>query len=418
MATSDGLKVVIVGAGAVGKSSLVIRYAIGDFFDHYDPTIEDYYRKLVEVDGIPVYLDMLDTAGQQEFASMQQEFYRQGAAFLIVYSITNPHSFTHAKSFKDKIIRARDHDSPPIAIMLIGNKCDLQDERQVQQSDGQKLADKWNCPFQEVSAKELINVTHIFEELVREYRRMNGVDTANSLRHHNMKSICNCNCNYISSLCQTKSKEEKDQKIQMEEIVNKSETTKYDDRTEIRFYKVKQQPTLDIIDPPVLALKNFKINRQFSLSRFVKSILCGILLPITIILQTLAFLMYSVNKNPCYYPEHYPYDKIHHSLLLDFLGMIIGRYPNYDPDAPKDRRWFLTQTKLQQLQRVIITILLCLTFLICCYNISQTWNNQLRVSLMETIGPFLLFWIVWLLLSVWIGYESTLNPPMPSTFRL
>ena len=49
---------------------------MGDFFQHYDATIEDYYRKLVEVDKKPAYLDILDTAGQQEFASMQEQFYR------------------------------------------------------------------------------------------------------------------------------------------------------------------------------------------------------------------------------------------------------------------------------------------------------------------------------------------------------
>ena len=65
----DRYKIVVVGAGAVGKSSLTIRYVIGDFFDYYDPTIEDYYRKLVEVDKKPAMLDIMDTAGQSEFAS-------------------------------------------------------------------------------------------------------------------------------------------------------------------------------------------------------------------------------------------------------------------------------------------------------------------------------------------------------------
>ena len=80
----DKYKIIVVGAGAVGKSSLTIRYVIGDFFEHYDPTIEDYYRKLVEVDKKPAYLDILDTAGQQEFSAMQEQFYRQG---LFVYPL-------------------------------------------------------------------------------------------------------------------------------------------------------------------------------------------------------------------------------------------------------------------------------------------------------------------------------------------
>ena len=136
---ADKYKIVVLGAGAVGKSSLTVRYVTGDFLDEYDPTIEDYYRKLVEVDGEPAYMDILDTAGQEEFSSMQDEFFRQGKGFLLIYSIISKDSFEHAKTLRDKIKRARDDPDKKLALVLCGNKCDLEIQRQVQKSDGVRL---------------------------------------------------------------------------------------------------------------------------------------------------------------------------------------------------------------------------------------------------------------------------------------
>ena len=168
----DRYKIIVVGAGAVGKSSLTIRYVIGDFMDHYDPTIEDYYRKLVEVDGKPAMLDILDTAGQDEFASMQEQFYRQGKGCLIVYAIDKEHTFEKARLLKDKIAAAR-YDDHAFAVVLCGNKCDLDGEgkRKVAKASGAQLAKQWGCPFMETSAKLEKNNKECFEVLVREIRK-------------------------------------------------------------------------------------------------------------------------------------------------------------------------------------------------------------------------------------------------------
>ena len=107
--------------------------------DEYDPTIEDYYRKLVEVDDAPAYMDILDTAGQEEFSSMQDEFFRQGKGFLMVYSIISRESFEHTKVLRDKIKRARDDPDKPLALVLVGNKCDLDIQRQVKKHEGSNL---------------------------------------------------------------------------------------------------------------------------------------------------------------------------------------------------------------------------------------------------------------------------------------
>mmetsp|Transcript_5357 Transcript_5357/g.8774 ORF Transcript_5357/g.8774 Transcript_5357/m.8774 type:complete len:194 (+) Transcript_5357:47-628(+) len=165
-------KLVVLGAGAVGKSSLTVRYVTGDFLEEYDPTIEDYYRKLIKVDDKPAYLDILDTAGQEEFSSMQDEFFRQGKGFLLIYSIISRESFEHTKVLVDKIRRAKDDPDEKLALILCGNKCDLNIQRKVPKDEGQKLAKEFGCPFFETSAKEKINNAESFEQCVREIRKL------------------------------------------------------------------------------------------------------------------------------------------------------------------------------------------------------------------------------------------------------
>eukprot|EP00490_Sorites_sp_Unknown_P002761 CAMPEP_0114656540 /NCGR_PEP_ID=MMETSP0191-20121206/12498_1 /TAXON_ID=126664 /ORGANISM="Sorites sp." /LENGTH=98 /DNA_ID=CAMNT_0001873961 /DNA_START=92 /DNA_END=384 /DNA_ORIENTATION=+ len=82
-------KIVVLGGGGVGKSALTIRLVTDNFLDEYDPTIEDSYRKQVMIDDKPALLDILDTAGQEEFSSMQDQWMREGKGFLLVYSITS-----------------------------------------------------------------------------------------------------------------------------------------------------------------------------------------------------------------------------------------------------------------------------------------------------------------------------------------
>eukprot|EP01084_Bolivina_argentea_P056829 103936_1 len=86
-------KIVVLGGGGVGKSALTIRLVTDNFLDEYDPTIEDSYRKQVEIDNRPALLDILDTAGQEEFSSMQDQWMREGKGFLLVYSITSTATF-------------------------------------------------------------------------------------------------------------------------------------------------------------------------------------------------------------------------------------------------------------------------------------------------------------------------------------
>jgi len=164
-------KLVVLGGGGVGKSALTIRLVTDNFLDEYDPTIEDSYRKQVMIDDDTALLDILDTAGQEEFSSMQDQWMRDGKGFLLVYNITSRPTFDEVGILYDKILRTKDTDKVPI--VLAGNKCDLKDERQVEYNEGAELAKQWGCPFFETSAKIKLNNEACFFELVREIRKQN-----------------------------------------------------------------------------------------------------------------------------------------------------------------------------------------------------------------------------------------------------
>lgn len=150
-------KLVVVGGGGVGKSCLTIQLIQSHFVDEYDPTIEgtylpllcntrrnltlsivhanlstpqpDSYRKQCVIDDEVALLDVLDTAGQEEYSAMREQYMRTGEGFLLVYSITSRQSFEEIMTFQQQILRVKDKDYFPI--IVVGNKCDLEGERQV-----------------------------------------------------------------------------------------------------------------------------------------------------------------------------------------------------------------------------------------------------------------------------------------------
>lgn len=116
-------KVVVLGSGGVGKSALTVQFVSGCFMEKYDPTIEDFYRKEIEVDNSPCVLEILDTAGTEQFASMRDLYIRNGQGFVVVYSLTNQQTFQDIKGMKDQITRVKGSDKVPI--LLVANKVSL-----------------------------------------------------------------------------------------------------------------------------------------------------------------------------------------------------------------------------------------------------------------------------------------------------
>jgi len=184
-------KLVVLGDGGVGKTALTIQLCLNHFVETYDPTIEDSYRKQVVIDGQSCMLEVLDTAGQEEYRALRDQWIRDGEGYVLVYSITSRESFRRVSHFHRQIQRVKDSaaqtsptyplSSPispstpsytgPPPIMLVANKSDRVLEREVSTQEGQALAKDLGCEFVEASAKNNVNVDKAFYDVVRRLRR-------------------------------------------------------------------------------------------------------------------------------------------------------------------------------------------------------------------------------------------------------
>jgi len=161
-------KVIMVGSGGVGKSALTLQFMYDEFVEDYEPTKADSYRKKVVLDGEEVQIDILDTAGQEDYAAIRDNYFRSGEGFLCVFSITEDDSFQSTQEFREQILRVKGDSNIPF--ILVGNKADLTNSRKVQQATANNRAQQWNVPYVETSAKTRENVDKVFFDLMREIR--------------------------------------------------------------------------------------------------------------------------------------------------------------------------------------------------------------------------------------------------------
>lgn len=166
---SSTYKLVVVGGGGVGKSAITIQFIQSYFVTDYDPTIEDSYTKQCVIDDIPAKLDILDTAGQEEFSAMREQYMRSGEGFLLVFAVTDHPSFEEISKFHRQILRVKDRDEFPM--LMVGNKADLEHQRSVSIQEAQQLSQQLRIPYIECSAKVRMNVDQSFYELVRIVRK-------------------------------------------------------------------------------------------------------------------------------------------------------------------------------------------------------------------------------------------------------
>lgn len=163
-------KLVVLGAGGVGKSCLTVQFVQGVYLDTYDPTIEDSYRKTIEIDNKMISLEILDTAGVAQFTAMRELYIKSGMGFLLVYSVTDRQSLQELMDLREQVLRIKDMDRVPM--VLVGNKADLTEERAISVEEGIEVSSNWGkVPFYETSALLRSNVDEVFIDLVRQIIR-------------------------------------------------------------------------------------------------------------------------------------------------------------------------------------------------------------------------------------------------------
>ena len=178
------VKIVVMGKGGVGKSCLTQQFVNGHFVgSSYNATIEDKFTKNLEVDGVNVFCEILDTAGQEQYSALRKFFMPLGGVFVLGYDITQDFTFEEIASIKEEIFSANArHASLPY--ILIGNKCDLEDDRVVEKEEGPKLCEALEQKgghwfFMEASAKTNTNVKELFRKAISEAMR-NGTHSSAS----------------------------------------------------------------------------------------------------------------------------------------------------------------------------------------------------------------------------------------------
>lgn len=185
-------RLVFLGAAGVGKSSLIHRFLQDTFEPKHKRTVEELHSTEYETtDGEEVKIEILDTTGSYEFPAMRKLSMRSGDAFALVYSVDNPDSLEIVKRLREEILDVKEEKCPPMVV--VGNKKDNVDAQKVFWDDVMTTVElEWNCRLLETSAKENLNVTEVFRELLREVNLPSRLSPALRKRRETIPNEQNC----------------------------------------------------------------------------------------------------------------------------------------------------------------------------------------------------------------------------------
>ncbi|KAI8357885.1 ras family-domain-containing protein [Choanephora cucurbitarum] len=158
-------KLVFLGEQSVGKTSLITRFMYDTFDNTYQATIGiDFLSKTMYLEDRTVRLQLWDTAGQERFRSLIPSYIRDSSVAVVVYDITNRTSFQNTAKWIEDVRAER---GPEVIIVLVGNKTDLNEKREVSMEEGEKKASDTGIMFIETSAKAGYNVKTLFKRIAQ-----------------------------------------------------------------------------------------------------------------------------------------------------------------------------------------------------------------------------------------------------------
>ena len=167
------IKIITLGDSHVGKSCLIVKYIDNKFSDSYVSTIgfDLRHKQIILKDGNQARLTLFDTSGQERFKSLAKNYFRKANGILLIYDISDKSTFISIEKWMENI---QDEIDDKIPIILVGNKSDLNNKREVLTEEGKKKAQEYGIPFYETSSKTGVNVNKCFIELAELVYEKNG----------------------------------------------------------------------------------------------------------------------------------------------------------------------------------------------------------------------------------------------------
>ena len=172
-------KILLLGDSMVGKTCFLLKYTDKSFQEIHMSTIGlDYRLKTLTLKNRKtVKLQIWDTAGQDRFRSITKNYYKKANGIILIYDVTNKKSYKNISVWINQI---KEEADPNVVIYLAGNKIDMEEERKIKTEEGEKLAEEYNFPFKETSAKEDININETFEDIAERIDEIFSKSTANA----------------------------------------------------------------------------------------------------------------------------------------------------------------------------------------------------------------------------------------------
>mmetsp|Transcript_910 Transcript_910/g.1453 ORF Transcript_910/g.1453 Transcript_910/m.1453 type:complete len:209 (-) Transcript_910:532-1158(-) len=161
-------KILLVGDEAVGKSSILLRFTDNTFNETQASTIGvDFKVKMLEQSGQRIKVTIWDTAGQERFRTLTSSYYRGAQGIVLTYDVTRRETFEHMNQWLEEVKQYTPGAGKDVILVLVGNKVDLDEKRQVSRKEGEAWARQRGMLFIETSAKTKLGIQQVFQELIQ-----------------------------------------------------------------------------------------------------------------------------------------------------------------------------------------------------------------------------------------------------------